>query len=330
MAGDGDFDGDEDGLIDRQEFALASQQPDNGIDHPSDAPLLHVDGDFQQPTEKAQRVFNILISKETRGKRLLNDFNAWQQGEPPNAFIEVVLGMTDPTIPDTDGDGMYDGFEYWFTSWDLNENRWSINPLIDGDVNLDSDMDSFDCNGDGEIDANETFSNLREWESRTWGKYLTRNTVPANLGIIDFGEDAMAAYQEELGFTALQAQQALYQDFVKKGQESVERMEKINELESENFNRSLRGVADPTHPDSDSDGIPDGWEYCYATYGMPDVSTQNHWAANPLNPWDVDYDGDSDGWYDRTSFDIPADQGTWEDRVFTPSGVVVQLSLIHI
>ena len=64
VAGDGDFDGDEDGLIDRQEFALASQQPDNGIDHPSDALLLHVDGDFQQPTEKAQRVFNILISKE--------------------------------------------------------------------------------------------------------------------------------------------------------------------------------------------------------------------------------------------------------------------------
>ena len=66
VAGDGDFDGDEDGLIDRQEFALASEQPDNGIEHPSDAPLLHVDGDFQQPTEKAQRVFNILISKETR------------------------------------------------------------------------------------------------------------------------------------------------------------------------------------------------------------------------------------------------------------------------
>ena len=57
---------------------------------------------------------------------------------------------------------------------------------------------------------------------------------------------------------------------------------------------------------------------------MDDVSTQNHWAANPLNPWDVDYDGDHDGWYDRTSFDIPATQGDWEDRVFTPSGVVVQ------
>ena len=324
VSGDGDFDGDEDGLIDRQEFAVATEQPDNGIDHPSDAPLLHIDGDLQQPTEKAQRVFNILISKETRGKRLLNDFNAWQQGEPPNAFIEVVLGMTDPTIPDTDGDGMYDGFEYWFTSWDLNQNRWAINPLIDGDVNLDSDEDSYDCNEDGEIDQNETFSNLREWESRTWGKYLNRNTVPANLGIIDFGEDAMAAYQEELGYSLIQAQAALYQDFISKGQDSMDRMMKINSLESENFNRSLRGVADPTHPDSDSDGIPDGWEYCYAIYGMDDLTTQNHWAANPLNPWDVNYDGDQDGWYDRTAFDIPADQGVWDNRVFTPSGMVIQ------
>ena len=327
VAGDGDFDGDEDGLIDRQEFGLSIAQPDNGGLHPSDAPLMHIDGDLQQPTEKAQRVFNILISKDTRGKRLLNDFNSWQQGEPPNAFLEVVMGMTDPTISDTDGDGMYDGFEYWFSSWDLEENRWSMNPLIDGDVNLDTDGDSFDCNGDGEIDVNETFSNLREWESRTWGNYLNRNTVPASEGIIDFGEDAMSAYQEELGFNLLQAQQALYLDFIKKGTESESRMDKINSNDGDNFNRSLRGVADPTHHDSDSDGIPDGWEYCYAIYGMEDLSTINHWAANPLNPWDVDYDGDRDGWYDRTSFDTPAVQGIWDNRVFTPSGQTIQNGL---
>ena len=135
---DGNFDGDEDGLIDKQEFALATEQPDNGMDHPTDAPLMHIDGDLQQPTEKSQRIFNILISKNTRGKRLLDDFNAWQSGEPANAFISVLQGMTDPTASDTDGDGMYDGFEYWFSSWDLDENRWSMNPLIDGDVYLDS------------------------------------------------------------------------------------------------------------------------------------------------------------------------------------------------
>ncbi len=322
--GDGNFDGDGDGLIDKQEFDLVNFNPDNGGNHPFDAPLMHIDGDLHQPTEKAQRVFNILITKETRGKRLLDDFNDWQQGEPPNSFISMLMGITDPTLPDTDDDGMFDGFEYWFTQWDLEENRWSMNPLIDSDVYLDTDDDSFDCDGDGNISTDERFSNLREWESRTWGKYLNRDSVPANTGIIDFGEDAMNAYAEELGFSQYQAQLALYNDFIEKNQESADRMEKLNSLNSDNFNRTLIGVSDPTHPDSDGDGIPDGWEYCYATYGMPGLGTQNHWASNPVNPWDVDYDGDSDGWYNRTAFDTPADQGNWNERVFTPSGVIVQ------
>ena len=46
----------------------------------------------------------------------------------PNAFISMMMGMTDPTDSDTDDDGMSDGFEYWFTGWDLDENRWSMNP----------------------------------------------------------------------------------------------------------------------------------------------------------------------------------------------------------
>ena len=97
--GDGLFDSDEDGLVDIQEFALVTSNPDNGIEHPSDAPLLHIDGDLLQPTEKTQRMFNMLISKETRGKRLLNDFNDWQNGEPANAFISVsYTHLTLPTI----------------------------------------------------------------------------------------------------------------------------------------------------------------------------------------------------------------------------------------
>ena len=324
VAGDGTFDSDNDGLVDLQEFALATSNPQNGIDAPADAPLMHEDGDVQQPTKKAQRVFQILISKDSRGKRLLDDFNAWQAGEPPNVFISLLLGMTDPTNPDTDDDGMYDGFEYWFTSWDLNENRWGLNPLIETDVNLDSDGDSYDCNQDGTIDLDERFSNLREWESRTWGKYLNRSSVPAAVGIVDFGEDAMNAYVEETGMNLLQARQALIDDFKAKGPDSVNRMNTINTFNENNFNQTLVGVSDPTHPDSDSDGIPDGWEYCYALYGMDHPSTINHWAANPLNPWDVNYDGDSDGWYDRTPFDLPAPQGDWSDRTFTPSTQVVQ------
>ena len=324
VAGDGLFDGDGDGLTDSQEFAVAVEKPDNGVEHPSDAPLLHLDGDVQQPTEKAQRVFNILITKESRGKRLLADFNDWQAGVPTNSILSTLLGMSDPTNPDTDDDGMYDGFEYWFTVWDLEENRWSMNPLIDNDVNLDTDGDSFDCDGDGNISMDERFSNLREWESRTYGKYLQRFSVPVSAGIIDFGDDAIQAYMEEQGLNYFQAQQALYNDFASKDQASSDRMDMINSFDTDNFNRTLLGVADPTNSDSDSDGIPDGWEYCYALYGMDDVTTINHWSSNPLNPWDVDYDGDHDGWYDRSAFDKPASQGTWSERVFSPDGNIVQ------
>ncbi|MEC8353875.1 MAG: hypothetical protein VXZ47_06010 [Candidatus Thermoplasmatota archaeon] len=322
--GDGLFDSDEDGLVDLQEFALVNSNPDNGIEHPTDAPLLHIDGDLLQPTEKAQRMFNMLISKETRGKRLLNDFNDWQNGEPANAFISILMGITDPTNPDTDGDGMYDGFEYWFAEWDLENNLWSINPLIDGDVLLDTDGDSFDCDGDGNISLEERFSNLREWESRTWGKYSERNTIPQEVGILSFGDDAINAYIEELGYSYIDATRALYDDFASKSPESADRMQRINSYDENNFNRTLIGVADPTSTDSDGDSIPDGWEYCYAIYGMPDVTTQNHWAANPINPHDVNYDGDSDGWYDRNSLDIPATQGIWEDRNFIESGTIIQ------
>ena len=59
-------------------------------------------------------------------------------------------------------------------------------------------------------------------------------------------------------------------------------------------------------------------------YGMPDVTTENHWAANPVNPFDVNYDGDHDGWYDRSSFDVPAVQGEWDDRDFTPYQFIIQ------
>ena len=321
---DGDFDADGDGLLDRQELALAFEQPDNGEVHPADAPLFHIDGDNQQPTEKSQRIFRILIDKDTRGKRYLADFNSWQQGEVPSEFISFLMGLSDPTNSDTDDDGMHDGFEYWFTSWNLEENRWGMNPLIDSDVNLDSDGDSWDCNGDGNIDINETFSNLREWESSTWGKYLARFTVPTEVGVVSFGDDAMSAYMSEAGLSSFFARAALYDDFIAKGPESANRMTAINGLDPNNFNRTLLGVADPTHPDSDSDGLPDGWEYCYARYDMPDPSTALRWAANPLNPFDVDHDGDSDGWYDRTSFDTPAPLGAWSARSFRASGELIQ------
>jgi hypothetical protein len=321
VPGDGTFDADDDALTDAQEFSLASINPVNGENHPLDAPLMHIDGDLNDPTQKSQRVFNIISDKGQRGKRHLAEFTEWQSTGIANTFISTLMSITDPTISDTDDDGMIDGFEYWFTSWDLENNRWSMNPLIDSDQWLDSDQDSVDCDRDGNISLDEQFTNKREYESRVYGKYTERLSTGA--GLIGFGDDAIDAYVEE-GSTELEARRAIFNNYRGRDAGTIARMDMINLEDDNTFNRTLFGISDPTYPDTDGDGINDGWEFCYAVYGLPDPSTQNHWATNPVNPFDVDYDPDSDGWYGRTSFDIPAAQGTWEDRVFTPSGDVIQ------
>ncbi len=321
VPGDGTFDADNDALTDAQEFSLANSNPDNGEQHPLDAPLMHIDGDINDPTQKAQRVYTIILDKGQRGKRHLEEFQIWQSSGVSNTFISTLMSITDPTISDTDDDGMIDGYEYWFTSWDLENNRWSMNPLIDSDQWLDSDMDSVDCDRDGNISLDEQFTNKREYESRVYGKFTQR--LSTGTGLIGFGDDAIDAYVEQ-GNSELEARRAIYNTFVGKNQNSASRMAMINQADSNTFNRTLFGISDPTHPDSDQDGIDDGWEFCYAVYGLPDPTTQNHWSTNPVNPFDVDYDPDSDGWYDRTSFDSPATQGEWEDRQFTPSGEIIQ------
>ena len=74
-----------------------------------------------------------------------------------------LVGISDPSEQDTDRDGMSDGYEYWFTEWDLEANEWTINPLTSADVYRDSDEDSWDCNGDGTISPSESFTNLAEY-----------------------------------------------------------------------------------------------------------------------------------------------------------------------
>jgi hypothetical protein len=321
VPGDGSFDADNDALTDAQEFSLLTTNPENGEDHPPDAPLMQIDGDLNDPMLKVQRVFKIILEKDQRGKRHLVEALEWQSTGIASTFISTLMGITDPTIADTDDDGMIDGFEYWFTSWDLENNRWSMNPLIDSDQWLDSDLDSVDCNQDGNISLEEQFTNKREYEARVYGKYSERTTTGA--GLIGFGDDAITAYVEE-GSTEVEARRAIYNNFRSKDASSADRMDMINSADANTFNRTLFGITDPTHTDSDQDGIVDGWEFCYATYGMPNSPSQNHWATNPVNPFDINYDPDGDGWYDRTSFDTPAVQGTWDNRVFTPSGDVIQ------
>ena len=85
----------------------------------------------------------------------MEQYLEWKSGFPPKPLLQAIFGITDPNNPDTDRDGMSDGYEYWFSEWNLEENSWTMNPLSDTDVDVDSDADSFDCNGDGEISDSE-------------------------------------------------------------------------------------------------------------------------------------------------------------------------------
>ena len=59
----------------------------------------------------------------------------------------------------------------------------------------------------------------------------------------------------------------------------------INSVNSDNFNFSLAGISDPTDEDSDSDNIPDGWEFCYSVYGEFLPMNDYRWSLNPVSHW---------------------------------------------
>ena len=104
---------------------------------------------------------------------------------------EILAKHTGQTIKknqkDTDRDGMSDGYEYWFTEWNLESNKWTINPLTNSDANFDSDGDSYDCNGDGQISDSELFHNLAEFDSRSYGKRLAVGSFKNDSSIISYG-----------------------------------------------------------------------------------------------------------------------------------------------
>ena len=51
----------------------------------------------------------------------------WVQGA-------ALTGSSDPTDPDTDGDGMPDGWEVWFARWDVLRDDFTLNPLNASDA----------------------------------------------------------------------------------------------------------------------------------------------------------------------------------------------------
>ena len=323
---DGNYDSDGDGITDIVELNLTTNGPINGANSPPSAPLFWEESRQIDQNEFENRIYRILFSKEGRAHIAMEQYWEWRSGGPAKPMIDSILGNTEPNDADTDRDGMSDGYEYWFTEWDLELNHWTMNPHTDSDVDFDSDSDSFDCDGNGEISDAESFDNLAEYASRWYGKRLEVGNMPNGTGPVSYGDDAVSAMVDELQISEESAWAQIYSIFATKSSKSFEKIGLINEFDPENFNKTLSGISDPTDSDSDQDGMPDGWEYCYSVYGETLPSNNFHWSLNPVNPLDVDYDPDADGWYDRQIWDTPAEQGKWDSREFSPYSQDLQIS----
>ena len=323
---DGNYDSDNDGISDQIELNLTLNNPFNGGLSPPDAPRLWEEAEYLDPSEAENRVYRILFNKEGRAQLALQQFTDWQGGATAKPLLKALFGVSDPTTEDTDRDGMSDGYEYWFTEWNLEDNRWEMNLLTDTDIFVDSDDDSYDCNGDGIITPSESFDNLAEFESRIYGKKLAIDSIPNGTGLVSYGADTVNAYMDEQSMSYSLAMSQLYVTFSTKSISSFEKTGLINQINPDNFNISLAGISDPTDSDSDRDGMPDGWEYCFSIYGQYLPVNDYRWSMNPINPLDVNYDPDEDGWYDRQWEDVPATQGKWENRQFTPANIEDQIS----
>ena len=323
VAGDGGADGDQDALTDMQELNLTYENPLNGGPAPPDAPKMWEEAYQLEPANFTQRISDILSSKQGRAYLALVQHAEWEVTGIAPPLLSTLIGITDPTNNDTDDDGMIDGYEYWFTEWDLDANRWSMNPLTSSDVNFDTDDDSYDCNENGILEAEERYTNLREYEARIYGKESMRYTFPPGSGLIDYGDDAIAAKMDEESVSAGEARSQLVALFASKDVKSADRLGRINTAYADNFNLSLFGITDPSHSDSDLDGMPDGWEFCYGSYAVVQPVDAYRWTLNPVSPLDVDYDPDEDGWFGRTSADTPAFQGSWTSHIFTQAGPLI-------
>ena len=171
---------------------------------------------------------------------------------------ELFNYLTDPTSNDTDGDGMPDGWEV----------KYGLNPISPFDANGDLDNDGWDFDRNSFISSIESFTNLEE--------YLN-GTIPINN---DTDGDGMPDGWETFhGLKPLDSSDA-NEDYDEDGYD-INRDGFTSSFESYTNLEEFMNNTSPSHNDTDSDGMWDGWEVYY--------------GLNPLDGYDATVDNDLDG-----------------------------------
>jgi len=244
-------DTDQDGLLDNEELYV----------HLTDPTHNDTDGDGMPDGWEVKYNLNPILASDAN-EDLDNDgwdFNRnfiLSDGER-YTNLEEYWNNTNPRVNDTDGDGMPDGWEAFY----------GLNATDSSDANDDFDSDGYDSNRDTFVSSEEKYTNYEEF---------LNNTTPNNN---DTDEDGMwDGWEVFYNLNPLDNFDATVDHdmdgFDENYNGSLEENEKHNNL--------LEFTADthPYIPDTDADGMPDGWEWKY--------------GLNPLNSADAGADSDDD------------------------------------
>jgi len=260
------FDSDDDGLPDGWEFETATM---NEIGERNIDPLNETDAweDPDRDSYDANR--NGVIDPE----ELFSNLREFQLGLDHNQDYIIRLKdgeCTDPNNPDTDGDGMSDGYEDYF----------GLDPLDDGDTGTDSDGDGLtnleefildtdpknqDTDGDGIDDYTEVNTDLNITLDGIQG------TDPANHDTDGDGMDD--GWEIEYDLDPLDFRD-LFDD------KDVDGLPNVDEFKYD---------TDPLKMDTDNDGLPDGYEVRNRGELRNGI-----YQLDPKNPLDATRDNDGD------------------------------------
>ena len=272
------WDSDDDGLPDDWEIAHALDPNDDGSDDPANGANGDPDGDG-----------------------LTNEFEYWYYADPNladtdgdglNDFDEVFVYYTYPDSTDTDWDGLDDyaeiftyGTDPWW--WDTDEDT-----LSDGDEVLTHGTNPLEMDTD------------RDWMWDDWELANSLDPADAADGLLDADSDTLANQLEfvflDQGYDPFVANNVAA--FTWNGDPDFDGLTTTQEFSTY--------LTNPRQPDTDDDGMDDGWEIQYGfsalVHNGRDAAPDNDEGADPdgdgigngqessqgTNPNNVDSDGD--------------------------------------
>ncbi|MCD6383566.1 MAG: hypothetical protein J7L88_03815 [Thermoplasmata archaeon] len=161
---------------------------------------------------------------------------------------------TDPTKPDTDGDGMEDGWEAFYGVINPITGRLTLDPSIP-DWRENPDGDGFDANGNGKIDKNEEYFNLREYCGGAEYDYEKNEFISGPFaGLSPTNPDHLKIIAMRGGFHLVGDEKAYAR-----------------------YNPYIPGTppvtTNPSRWDTDGDGMDDGWEVHAKNWIMENLFT---------------------------------------------------------